>query len=378
VPNVPGLPSIPGLPGGGGDVIPGNIPGLGTLPGADDAAKAAIRAAVADLLANGQDPDKMEQVATAIEPYGFTAEAAALRARAAVLRAQKNLPNIPVTPPPSLTPQYAVVKTNDPPPSGDLIIRSGPSDSAGQIGGAGKNTTVTVLTWNADGNNLWSKVVGAGAQQWPGGAGYVKQKYLKPSAAAPTTPAPPTVPVIPNVPNAPTPPTSLVAQGIVTTNDPAPSGDLIIRSGPSNSASQIGGAGKNTKVTILDWNASADGVWAKITGAGALQWPGATGYAKKAYIKLVSTTVSGIAVGAVVSGNNRTARVASSGGLKLRAGAGPQSRILALIPANAMLTVEKIAKGAKADHRSPGPGGWACVNYQGQRGWVPAEWLVLS
>jgi hypothetical protein len=53
------------------------------------ALRAQIFAAVSDLLQNGQDPASMEAVAVAIEPYGFTNEAAGLRARAAQLRANR-------------------------------------------------------------------------------------------------------------------------------------------------------------------------------------------------------------------------------------------------------------------------------------------------
>lgn len=45
-----------------------------------------IATQVKDLLANGQDPNAMEAVATTIEPYGFPEEVAQLRARASQLR----------------------------------------------------------------------------------------------------------------------------------------------------------------------------------------------------------------------------------------------------------------------------------------------------
>lgn len=54
----------------------------------------------------------------------------------------------------------ARVTTNDPPPSGDLIIRSGPSASSPQIGGAEKDGVVFIL---GDAGNGFSQI------SWPGG-----------------------------------------------------------------------------------------------------------------------------------------------------------------------------------------------------------------
>lgn len=84
--------------------------------------------------------------------------------------------------PTSSDPKKATVTTNDPPPSGDLIVRSGPSMASPQIGGAEKNGTVDVLTWNAgtaDGST-WAKVRWAGGNRWPKIEGYVKRQFLKP------------------------------------------------------------------------------------------------------------------------------------------------------------------------------------------------------
>lgn len=77
---------------------------------------------------------------------------------------------------------------------------------------------------------------------------------------------------------------ALGQKAIVTTNDPAPSGDLIIRSAPSQSAAQVGGAEKNGTVIVLD---SSDPVFARIAWPGGNRWPAATGFAKKAFLKLV-------------------------------------------------------------------------------------------
>lgn len=73
-------------------------------------------------------------------------------------------------------------------------------------------------------------------------------------------------------------------RAIVTTNDPAPAGDLIIRSSASGSARQIGGAEKDGIVLVLD---SSDSVFARIQWDGGSRLPAATGFARKAFLKLI-------------------------------------------------------------------------------------------
>lgn len=75
----------------------------------------------------------------------------------------------------------------------------------------------------------------------------------------------------------------------VTTNDPPPSGDLIMRTSPSDSAAQVagGGAEKDGIVTVLDLQASPDGVWAKIAWPGGSRRPAATGFAKRKFLTLL-------------------------------------------------------------------------------------------
>ena len=73
-------------------------------------------------------------------------------------------------------------------------------------------------------------------------------------------------------------------RAIVTTNDPAPAGDLVVRSTPSATGKQVGGAEKNGVVTILD---SSDPVFARIKWNGGNRWPACTGFAKKQFLKLI-------------------------------------------------------------------------------------------
>lgn len=80
-------------------------------------------------------------------------------------------------------------------------------------------------------------------------------------------------------------PTSTAGQSaVVTTNDPVPSGDLIIRDAPDQSANQIGGAEKNGTVTVLD---DTDAVFAKIAWLGGNRLPPAVGFVHKQFLKLV-------------------------------------------------------------------------------------------
>jgi hypothetical protein len=71
---------------------------------------------------------------------------------------------------------------------------------------------------------------------------------------------------------------------VVTTHDEPPSGDLIIRDAPSASATQIGGAEKDGTVIVLD---SSDATFARIQWGGGSRLPAATGFARKAFLKLV-------------------------------------------------------------------------------------------
>jgi hypothetical protein len=73
-------------------------------------------------------------------------------------------------------------------------------------------------------------------------------------------------------------------KAVVTTQDQPPSGDLIIRSAASGSAQQIGGAEKDGTVTILD---SSDPTFARIQWDGGSRLPAATGFARKAFLKLI-------------------------------------------------------------------------------------------
>jgi nucleoid-associated protein YgaU len=57
-----------------------------------------------------------------------------------------------------------------------------------QIGGAEKNGTVAVLAWNFDGQNQWARVAWAGGTRWKAVTGFVRQRFLRPVASAPSLP----------------------------------------------------------------------------------------------------------------------------------------------------------------------------------------------
>lgn len=72
---------------------------------------------------------------------------------------------------------------------------------------------------------------------------------------------------------------------VVSTTDPAPDGDLRIRTGPGTSYPQVngnGGAEKDGIVTVLD--VSDDGEWVKVAWGGGLRRPAATGWAASRFL----------------------------------------------------------------------------------------------
>ena len=72
--------------------------------------------------------------------------------------------------------QTARVTTNDPAPQGDLIIRSGPSASAPQIGGAEKDGVVVVLF--KDAGEGFSEISWPGGSRLPAIDGFARTKFL--------------------------------------------------------------------------------------------------------------------------------------------------------------------------------------------------------
>lgn len=271
--------------------------------------------------------------------------------------------------------------------------------AANQIGGAEKNGTVAVLSRITAEGIDWAEIQWSGGTGrtsplgWPAARGFAKSQFLRASAQSPVAPAPFSVPglVTSSFPGVNVGPAQILSgpRARVTTNDPPPSGDLIIRSGPSMSAGQIGGAEKNGLVDLLGLPQSAEGfLWQQVNWGGGSRRPASSGWVKAQFLVPVSpTTVSGSGqsqgagpriIENLVSGEGRAATVASAAGMRLRHAPGPQGRTLSLIPAGTRVQLLQVAPGLKGDERSPGPGGWARILYEGKPGWVQSEWLVLS
>ncbi len=107
------------------------------------------------------------------------------------------------------------------------------------------------------------------------------------SFSQPPASAPPAETILPRPQVNPTPQARQRAR--VTTNDPPPNGDLIMRTGPSDSALQVpgGGAEKDGIVTVINLNASPDGIWAEIDWPGGSRRPAAVGFAKKRFLTVL-------------------------------------------------------------------------------------------
>ncbi len=390
----PATPTFNPLPGGLPSGLPNAIPGLPNLQTVVNDGSAALRVTVSaslnDLCSNGRDPTALEAVANEAEKFGFTAEAACLRARAAQLRAQQQVvpppplpppaptpvifvpppqpgqpapppppppppappapppppPPQPQVPPPVLTPQFAVVTTKDQPPGGDLIIRATPSmsgptrqfnpqgvGSPNQIGGAEKDGIVQILSKITAEGIDWAEIQWNGGTpprsvgNWPAARGFAKAQFLVPTAQAPTAPAP-------------------------------------LAFGPSG-VPFVPGGGVTTIPTVTVFG-QPDQSTTQFTQADS---------------SLPQARTSGEADGPrydVIHGEGRAATVVSSAGMRLRSAPGPQGRTLSLIPAGTRVKLLQVAPGPKGDTRSPGPGGWAFVQYEGRPGWVQSEWLSIS
>ncbi len=267
-----------------------------------------LKAQFDDLLANGLNADGLEQVAGEMEKFGFLNEGATLRARAAQLRAAAAANAAAQVTPASTTPPPFVPGVIDTP-------------------------------------------------------------------RIPSIPA--VVPLTPPAP--PTPATPAVIRAKVTTNDPPPSGDLIMRDEPSDSAAQVpgGGAEKDGIVQVLDMNASPDGVWAMIIWPGGDRRPAAQGFAKKKFLQVIppSPVTSGIVIGAA---GPRYAKCAAPSGCRLRLAPNTAATFRAIVGNGEAVQVLRHAQGTKADMGSPGPGGWALVKYKNLTGWLPSEWLAAA
>jgi hypothetical protein len=347
-----------------------------------------LRAAYQQLLASGQDPAAMEQVASQLETYGYHAEAAQLRAKAAELRARPfgapplaGPPPIPYTPPPSPYQVQILPAVFEPPvfPSGAVRItatitgtgvnvRKVPTTAGNTpIGTVSSPTVVVVLNENAAPPDSSAPMGWAQIATPAGVTGYVSKQFLSMSVA-PLTPQ-----ILPTVS-----PTLAAVQTATVTGTPG----VNVRTSPSAGAALVvpNDAFKGTKVRVLNWNAAPpDSVapqgWANVVTPG-----GATGYATKSAMALdaPAPVAAGVLPTAHVGSNGRprSARCVAPSGCKIRREPSPTSRHDGIVPSGAIVSVSDVLRLPKSDARSPGRGGWARVTYGANRGWVPSEWLV--
>lgn len=206
------------LPGGG-------APGVG--PDGKPQMTSQMQVAFDTLITQGTDPDAMDAAADALSPFGFDNEAAKLHAQALALRKARlggvqpgpapassapapaspsfpsiPVPNIPAPSPldiplpsfpvpsapldaPTAMPSFAVVTTNDPPPSGDVFIVPAPNTPGTPGVGAEKDGIVLVMKADVLGDGVWSQVVWGGGQRLGPVTGFMKAKFLRPSAVGP-------------------------------------------------------------------------------------------------------------------------------------------------------------------------------------------------
>lgn len=104
--------------------------------------------------------------------------------------------------------KFARVATNDPPPDGDLKIRSGPGTSYDQIGGAEKDAIVTILDVSEDGS--WARIAWGGGVRRAPATGWASTRFLletdePPPFGPPPPPALPGVIIEPPAPIGPAP-----------------------------------------------------------------------------------------------------------------------------------------------------------------------------
>lgn len=304
-----------------GSSAPGGVPPTPAPPPTPGVAPMppALKAQFDDLLQNGVNADGLDTVAGELEKFGFLNEAATLRARANQLRtAAASRPQV-------ASPQPAPAAAPTPTP---VFVPGVLSDAEAA-----------------------AKAAAAAAS----------------ALRIPLTPPPPPEPA------------AIAPQARVTTNDPPPGGDLIMRTSPDDSAPQVpgGGAEKDGLVFIIIDKATPDGVWSQIEWPGGSRRPAATGFAKKKFLVPVppSPRTSGMVVGAV---GQRYAKCVAPAGCRLRFAPSTEAQFRAMVENGATVQVLSHMQGTKADYGSPGPGGWACVKYKHLQGWVPSEWLSAA
>jgi uncharacterized protein YgiM (DUF1202 family) len=377
-------------------------PALPPTPGADKATSELppdLRAEAAALLATGQDPVKMEQVAAELDKDGFHDTAALLRKRAADLRAAQAaaLPGVPSAPGgaaalPSPQTIVSAARRFVVAPSG-LKVRSGPSTSTPEVAAVIPfGTQVNVTSDRPDG---WTQISSPAAgfvcntcPQAPGGP------WLSPTA-------PGGVAVVPS-PSTPSG-TAVIPVGFTTTRFViAPSGlnvrslatpnSTLLRTLPPGTPVQVVQEGPNGWTQISSpvagfvcntCPAAPGGPWLSPTLAAPAAAPplglptlappfvpgtetavpGIPGLFLPAGFIPASTTTPSLAIPANPNAPANMAKVAAPSGVKLRTGPGvafPQVTTQPLLPLGTNVQVKAVL-----------PTGWTQVTtQQGSSGFV--------
>lgn len=193
-------------------------------------------------------------------------------------------------------------------------------------------------------------------------------------APPPPAPAPSPAPTPPSPQPAPAPtPAAVYTASII-----APSG-LRLRTGPDerNPSQQTTPYGTKVKVLETGFPATPEAPkgWAKIQVPSGLQ-----GYSSVEWLHFdapAPPTVSGVVLGKA-EGPARFAKCLAPSGCRLRHAPKATSPHKTVIPHGATVRLIQAIPGPKSEHRSPGPGGWSRVLYNGHLdGWIPSEWLVI-
>ena len=279
----------------------------------------------------GSDPDAMDATASALDPFGFTTEANRLRLQAAAIR-KARLGGVQSPP---VTTSLATLPTQRPAaldPNFDPNIQTG----------TGPGTPGARDLGDVD------------------APGFLQGAVAAASAALAS--------------NGAAPPTALPSFAVVTTSDPAPTGDLMIRPAPNAPGQQGVGAEKNGVVTVLKKDALGDGVWSEIIWGGGPRLGPARGFVKSAFLRASSVGPLGTAI----AGSDGGVCCLAPSGCRLRKSPSIVSDFRAIVGNGESVKVLKTVAGPKLESFSPGRGGWAQVQYKNLTGWLPLEWLVRS
>ncbi len=98
--------------------------------------------------------------------------------------------------------------------------------------------------------------------------------------------------------------------------------------------------------------------------------------AKNAAAGVPNAVFAGVVFGKVITPSSPRAATTLSA-LRLRSQPTPYGATVSTVPLGARARVIQSVTGPKLQG-GPGPGGWSLVTYMGLRGWVPSEWLRLG